>query len=52
MRIFEGNTRVYYYYLDAGQYDPQPVEKCVDMNAPLLHELERILGKENVVYIE
>ena len=50
MRIFEGNTRVYYYYLDSGMYDPQPPEKSVDMNPPLLRELERLFGKENVVY--
>ena len=52
MRIFEGNVRVYYYYMDTGRYDPQPVEKCVDMNVPLFHELQRILGTENVVYNE
>lgn len=51
MRIFEGNTWVYYYYTDTGRYDAQPIEKCVDINAPLLKELKRILGDKNVAYI-
>ena len=51
MRIFEGNTRLYYYYKDTQQYDPQGVESCVDVNEPLLRELARILGEENVVFV-
>ena len=51
LRIFEGNTRLYYYYTDTKQYDARPVECCVDVNEPLLGELRRILGSENVVYI-
>ena len=52
LRIFEGNTRLYYYYPDEGRYDPRPNEESVDVNEPLLSELRRILGAENVVYIE
>ena len=51
LRIFEGNTRLYYYYTDTKQYDALPVESCVDVNEPLLGELRRILGRENVAYI-
>ncbi len=52
MRIFEGNTRLYYYCMDTKQYIPMPVQYCVDVNAPLLGELRRILGAENVAYVE
>ncbi len=52
LRIFEGNTRLYYFCKDTGQYIPMPVEYCADVNAPLLGELRRILGAENVVYVE
>ena len=52
MRIFEGNTRLYYYYTDTGKYDPRPADCCVDVNVPLLGELRRILGSENVAFIE
>lgn len=52
MRIFEGNTRLYYYYTDTGKYDPRPVECCLDVNEPLLRELRNILGEKNVVFVE
>ena len=29
-----------------------PVDACVDVNAPLLAELRRILGADNVVFVE
>ena len=51
LRIFEGNTRLYYYYADTGRYEPRPAENCVGVNAPLLGELRRILGEDNVAYI-
>lgn len=51
LRIFEGNTRLYYYYTDTKQYDPRPIECCVDVNEPLLGELRRILGDENVAFV-
>ncbi len=46
--IFEGNTPVYFYYNDKKKYS-----RCianVDVNEPLLKELRRILGTENVVF--
>lgn len=52
LRIFEGNTRLYYYYTDTGKYDARPVEWCVDVNEPLLGELRRILGDKNVAFVE
>lgn len=52
LRIFEGNTRLYYYYTDTGKYDARPVECCVDVNEPLLGELRRILGDKNVAFVE
>lgn len=46
--IFEGNTPVYFYYNDKKGYS----DCCarVDVNDPLLNELRRVLGAENVVF--
>ncbi len=46
--IFEGNTPVYFYYNDKKKYSPQMFS--VDVNEPLIGELKRILGSENVVF--
>lgn len=46
--IFEGNTPVYFYYNDKKGYS-----NCcarVEVNDPLLKELRRVLGTENVVF--
>lgn len=45
--IFEGNTPARFYYNDSKKYDDRAVG--VDVNEPLLDELRRILGAENVV---
>ncbi len=50
INIFEGHTPVYYYYSDIKKYS-EPVFKT-DVNEPLLNELKRIFGNENVAYIE
>lgn len=48
LSIFEGNTPVYFYYNDRKEYS----QCCarVDINDPLLNELRRVLGAENVVF--
>lgn len=45
--IFEGNFPVFFYYADERRYEVTPVG--VAMSAYLLGELERLLGKENVI---
>ncbi len=48
LQIFdEGNTPVRFYYNDIKEYSKQAVG--VDVNEPLLNELRRLLGAENVV---
>ena len=50
--FFDGDKTVYFYFCDTGKYIRQPFSKSADVNAPMLRELERILGAENVRYIE
>ncbi len=45
--IFEGNTPARFYYNDTKEYSGNSVG--VDVNDPLLDELRRVLGAENVV---
>ena len=47
LEIFEGNTPARFYYNDSKKYDSRVIG--VDVNDPLLGELRRILGAENVV---
>lgn len=47
--IFDGTLPVYYYYLDTKTYERQPYDKWVTINEPMVRELKRILGDENVV---
>ncbi|MBR6634943.1 MAG: hypothetical protein IKL41_04900 [Clostridia bacterium] len=47
LEIFEGNTPARFYYNDSKKYDSCVIG--VDVNEPLLGELRRILGAENVV---
>lgn len=49
MSIFEGRTPLYYYFTDKKEYRNLPVERFVDINEPLLEELKKVLGEENVV---
>lgn len=49
LAIFDGNTPLFYYFEDAKKYVTLPHDKAVDVNEPLLRELKRILGEENVV---
>lgn len=46
--IFEGNTPVYFYYNDKKKYSACFAR--TDINEPLLKELKRVLGNENVVF--
>ena len=47
LEIFEGTTPALFYYNDSKKYDSRVIG--VDVNEPLLDELKRILGAENVV---
>ena len=47
LAIFDGRTPVRYYCRDTEKYLTRPVG--VDPNEPLLRELKRVLGEENVV---
>lgn len=50
LAIFDGRVPLYYYFADTGKYAHQPYEHSVDVNEPLLNELKRVLGEENVVF--
>lgn len=50
--IFEGTIPLYFYYIESGKYTLQPRENFVEVNGTELNELKRILGKENVVFVE
>ncbi len=47
LSIFEGNTPTRFYYNDTKSYSKTALG--VDINEPLLNELKRIIGAENVV---
>lgn len=49
LRIFEGNTAVYLYFLDKNKYVVQPKESWIHINDVLIEELKNLLGEENVV---
>ncbi len=48
LAIFDGNTPAYFYYNDSKKYSSAALH--VDVNDPLINELKRILGAENVVF--
>ncbi len=48
MSIFPGDTPVYLKYRDSGKRVLVPKTRFVSMNQPMIRELIRILGKENV----
>lgn len=50
LSIFDGRVPLYYYFADSGKYVHRPPDCSVDVNEPLLNELKRILGEENVVF--
>ena len=50
LAIFDGRVPLYYYFADTGKYVHQPYERSVDVNEPLINELKRLLGEENVVF--
>ncbi len=49
LRIFDGNTPLYYYFNSSGKYSLQNSSKFVFVNEPLLDELKKLLGSSNVV---
>lgn len=50
--FFDGNKTVYFFYCDTKKYIRQPFSHSADVNEPMLKELRRILGEDNVIYIE
>ncbi len=50
LAIFDGRVPLYYYFADTGKYVQQSYERSVDVNKPLINELKRVLGEENVVF--
>lgn len=49
LSIFEGDFPVYFYYRASGKYFSAPRSLWIDLNRPLLSELTRLLGNDNVV---
>ena len=49
LSIFDGRTPLYYYFTDKKEYKNLPFDRFVDVNEPLINELKRVLGEENVV---
>lgn len=50
--IFDGSYPLYFYYLDEKKYELQNRLLFVEVNKTMLVELKRILGGDNVVFIE
>jgi len=50
--IFEGQIPLYFYYKDSGKYELQPRNEFVEVNNTEINEIIRILGRDNVVYVE
>lgn len=50
--IFDGPYPLYFYYLDEKRYELQPRSAAVEVNKTMLTELSRILGEENVAFLE
>ncbi len=49
LKIFDGNTPLYYYFNSTKKYVLQNSSSFVSVNDPLINELKRILGESNVV---
>ena len=52
LSIFEGNMPVYAYFKDTEKYEFLGEEYLTSVNTPMVNELKRILGAENVVVRE
>lgn len=50
--IFDGNIPLYFYYTESGKYELRPRSEFVEVNATEIKELKRILGDENVVFVQ
>lgn len=48
LEIFDGGFPVYFYYKDTGKYFMAPRSLWIDVNQPLIDELGRVLGSDNV----
>ena len=47
--LFPGKTKVSFYFNDTKQYAHQAGDRAVEINQTMLNEIERIIGKENLV---
>ncbi len=52
LSIFEGTTPVYFKYEDSGKRVILPRSMYVTINEPLMKQLRKILGEENVVFLQ
>lgn len=52
LRIFDGETPLYFYFADTKEYKRNPIGKNIDVNGVLLRELRKILGDSNVIFNE
>jgi DNA polymerase-3 subunit alpha len=51
LRFFEGQTPVYVYFEDIGRLTAAPKSLWVDINLPMLEELNAILGEGRAIYV-
>ncbi len=52
LSIFEGTTPVYFKFEDSGKRVVLPRNMHITFNEPLMKQLRKILGEENVVFLE
>lgn len=49
LRIFDGNSPLYFYFNDKKEYKRNPIGQNIDINDVLVRELRKILGESNVI---
>lgn len=52
LRIFDGETTLYFYFADTKEYKRNPLGQNINVNGVLLRELRKILGESNVIFNE
>ena len=52
LSIFEGTTPVYFKFEDTGKRVLLPSSKFTSVNEPMIKQLRKILGEENVVFLQ
>lgn len=51
LAVFDGPAPVYFYILSEKKYLQAPQSLWIDPNEPMLRELRRVLGEDNVVFV-